>query len=121
MVHRTTGRGVAQAFARREAATNSNGQLFTNGRTIWSYGFHWPLAHWGPDGKLYMNEDRYSVTTSKHRSFVISGLVNTGVHISANLHADGRGWYGIHDLSCSAMKRLVADEAAFLRACGVED
>lgn len=104
---RTTGRGVGQAFARGEPAQNSNGQLYTDGRTVWSYGSHWPLAHWANDGKLYMNADRYSVTTSKHRTFIIGGLVSTGAHISRALYAEGRGWYGITDIPCADMKRLV--------------
>lgn len=34
---------------------------------VYSYGYHWPLfVH--VDGQWYENADRYSVTTSKHRS-----------------------------------------------------
>lgn len=115
MAHRTTGRGVGQAFARREAATNSNGQLFTDGRTIWSYGSHWPLAMWGRDGKLYMNADRYSVTTSKHRSFVINGLTSTGAHITERLYSvgpdGGSRWNPerMVEVSCDTLRDMVAN------------
>jgi len=72
---RTNNRGVASAFARQEAATNSNGQFFSpDGRTLYSYGAHWPLAAW-INGRFHINDARYSVTTSKHRSFAISGVV----------------------------------------------
>ena len=73
-MQRTTGRGVGLAFAEKRSATNSTGQLYTDGRIIYSYGNHWPLAAW-IDGKLHLNDNRYSVTTSKHRSFVIGGLI----------------------------------------------
>lgn len=72
---RTDNRGVAHAFARKNAATNSNGQFYTNGKVLYSYGAHWPLAAW-IDGKLYVNDARYSVTTSKHRSFACAALAS---------------------------------------------
>jgi hypothetical protein len=34
---------------------------------VYSYGTHWPLFVWH-EGTWYENADRYSVTTSKHRS-----------------------------------------------------
>lgn len=34
---------------------------------VYSYGEHWPLFVWH-DGTWYENSERYSVTTSKHRS-----------------------------------------------------
>ncbi len=76
---RTNNRGVAAAFARQEAATNSNNQFFSpDGRVLYSYGAHWPLAVW-KDGKVYVNDVRYSSTTSKHRGFAIGGLIREGV------------------------------------------
>ena len=35
--------------------------------TVWSYGYHWPLWIY-KDGKWYENNDKYSVTTSKHKT-----------------------------------------------------
>lgn len=75
---RTDNRGVAKAFADGRAAINSNGQLFSpDGRIIYSYGAHWPIAAW-VDGKLHVNRDRYGVTTSKHTSYVLGALAITG-------------------------------------------
>lgn len=76
-MQRTNGRGVAQAFADMQDAVNSNGQFYTDGRVIYSYGQHWPIAAW-IKGELHLNDDRYGTTTSKHRSFVIGGLVRVG-------------------------------------------
>lgn len=71
---RTNNRGVAAAFVKRQAAVNSSGQYYTDGETLYSYGIHWPVAAW-VGGRLHINDDRYSTTTSKHRSFAISGVV----------------------------------------------
>jgi hypothetical protein len=36
---------------------------------VFSYGYHWPLfVYDSSDKKWYENSDRYSVSTSKHRS-----------------------------------------------------
>lgn len=54
------------------AFRNHNKQLFGRWETpllyvVYSYGEHWPLFAW--DGfSWFENEDRYSPTTSKHRS-----------------------------------------------------
>jgi hypothetical protein len=56
----------------KKAFTNHNGQLFGRWETpllyaVYSYGDHWPLfIHDGFD--WYENEDKYSPTTSKHRT-----------------------------------------------------
>lgn len=102
---RTDNRGVARAFAERRAATNSNGQFFSpDGNVIYSYGPHWPLAAWVNSG-LHINDDRYSTTTSKHRSFVISALVR-----------ECPGW-----LDKAQHHQVAVEFKRFLKACGVEE
>jgi hypothetical protein len=78
MTTRTTNRNVAAAFAKGQAATSNNKQLFTDGRVIYSYGHHWPIAirH---NGTVYVNEDRYSMTTSKHTGMVRAALAYAGI------------------------------------------
>lgn len=56
----------------KEDFTNHNGQLFGRWETpslyvVYSYGEHWPLFAWD-NGAWYENEDKYSPTTSKHRT-----------------------------------------------------
>lgn len=82
---RTNNRGVAAAFARHQEAVNSNGQFFSTGRVLYSYGSHWPVAVWAEDG-LHLNDARYSPTTSKHRSFAIGGLIREGVNLENVIH-----------------------------------
>ena len=52
--------------------TNNNKQLFGRWETpslyvVYSYGTHWPLFMWD-NGEWWENEDKYSRTTTKHRS-----------------------------------------------------
>lgn len=55
-------------FAQFHTQNNEDG---TNGPDMWyavySYGAHWPLFVWA-NGTWFENEDRHSVTTSKHRT-----------------------------------------------------
>lgn len=91
---RTSNRGVAAAFARQEAAVNSNGQYFSpDGRTLYSYGAHWPLAAWR-NGQLHINDVRYSVTTSKHRSFAIGGMIREGMTSALD---NAKHWDNVQD------------------------
>lgn len=69
---KTSGTRARPYVQNRQAFTNHNGQLFGRWETpllyvVYSYGDHWPLfVHDGFD--WYENEDKYSPTTSKHRS-----------------------------------------------------
>jgi hypothetical protein len=70
---RINGRTCRPYVQARKAFTNSNGQLYAVNHTpmlyvVYSYGDHWPLFVW--DGfDWYENEDRYSNTTTRHRSY----------------------------------------------------
>ena len=48
-------------------ASNTFGRIVGPLYVVYSYGVHWPLFVY-EGGVWYENEDRYSVTTSKHRS-----------------------------------------------------
>jgi hypothetical protein len=69
---KTSGTRARTYVQSRQPFTNHNGQLFGRWETpllyvVYSYGEHWPLFVW--DGfDWYENEDKYSATTSKHRS-----------------------------------------------------
>lgn len=69
---RTTNRNSSDYVRNGVPFTNSNGQLFGRWESpylyaVYSYGPHWPLFVWA-DGEWFENEDRYSPTTSKHRT-----------------------------------------------------
>jgi hypothetical protein len=46
---------------------NTFGEIIGEVYAVFSYGHHWPLFV-NVNGQWYENGDRYSVTTSKHRS-----------------------------------------------------
>lgn len=59
---------------------NSNGSMFFEGNTIYSYGRHYAMAtiHENGQGKLVLvNEHRYSMTTGRQRSDVIDAIRGT--------------------------------------------
>lgn len=72
-----TNEQIARAFALGATeGENGTGSLYIEGPVLYSYGPHWPLAL-RKDGFVYVNADRYSVTTSKHRSALLAALQAT--------------------------------------------
>lgn len=71
---RTTNREARNYVINGVPFTNSNGQLFGRWETpslyvVYSYGEHWPLFIWSERTETwYENEDKYSVTTSRHHT-----------------------------------------------------
>lgn len=62
--------------------TGDHTPLFIDGDTLFSYGRHYPLAKRLPDGSLWVNDQRYSVTTSKHASLVRSLAIRKSIKLS---------------------------------------
>ena len=72
---KTTNRDCRRYVRNCVAFDNSNGQLYAR-RTayglyvVYSYGPHWPLFIYCPETEQWFeNEDKYSMTTSHHRSY----------------------------------------------------
>lgn len=70
-----TGQEVPHIFASRsqDSGRNSNGTLYFNGPTLFSYRDSFPIAHFFGNVVLF-NADSYSVTTSKHQSWARRAL-----------------------------------------------
>jgi hypothetical protein len=47
---------------------NSNNSLFFEGATLYSYGYHYPLAYRTGHKAVTVNNVKWSVTTSRHQS-----------------------------------------------------
>ena len=62
-----TNQEVADAWAMGYSA--KSGTMFTDGETIYSYGYHFPIAK-RVNGYVLFNHTRYSATTSKHQCHV---------------------------------------------------
>jgi hypothetical protein len=93
-------RMVAHVWAQqsqREGRSN-NGQLFFDGPTIFSYGRHFPIARFavGKNGVRYVlfTTRDYSITTSKHKSFVRQSLTSAQpIYYVRDVTADPRGQF----------------------------
>lgn len=79
-----TNQQVADAFAYGKSGNGLH--IYTDGKTIWSYGSHFPMATY-KDGLMFFNQDKYSRTTSRHQSLVkrALGLYNGGALTLGNL------------------------------------
>lgn len=62
---------VAHRFANGIGERCHGNNVFFEGDTIYSYGYHFPMAI-KYNGKLLFNDARYSVSTSKHQAIVLS-------------------------------------------------
>ena len=56
---------------------NSLKSMFIEGDTLYSYGYHFPLAK-RKEGGFWVNPDKYSVTTSKQQGMVRGAIANAG-------------------------------------------
>lgn len=83
---RTTNRQARRYVERRQPFRGSNcfGERVGDGYVVYSYGRHWPLYIWLPDGGWYENSSSYSVSTSRHRS-QLRPLEERGVPVSRHL------------------------------------
>lgn len=84
----------------------NNGNIFFNGDTLYSYGYHFPLAHFINDNTVIINDDSYSMTTSNHQALVrqalrhyraiyldtsmIESVINHGVYDKKSLEAKSK-------------------------------
>lgn len=67
---------IAEAFA-RGATTGKGSNLFIDGKTIYSYGRHFPVATRTARGMLFTSRG-YSRTTAKHKGMVWRAILNAG-------------------------------------------
>lgn len=70
---KTTNQQASNYVRKWEPFTNSNNQLYGEWVTrgcyaVFSYGAHWPLYIWR-NGVWFENEDKYSVTTTRHSTY----------------------------------------------------
>jgi hypothetical protein len=85
---------TAHVWAQQDAETwegrSGDGRIRFDGPTIYSYGSHFPIAHFTNakhDGRtvVLFNSDSYSVSTGKHKSIVRGALSGLG-HYVLDLH-----------------------------------
>ena len=59
---------VAEAFVEGKEAKTKH--MFIDGRNLYSYGYHFPIAVRLEGNIFILNEDGYSVTTARHKSLL---------------------------------------------------
>lgn len=60
---------LAKQFA-NGARKGRGSNLFIDGDTIYSYGYHFPVARRNNDGTFWFNPEKRSQSTSRHQSLV---------------------------------------------------
>ena len=89
---------LAKSFVNNHAMKGKGSRMFIDGDTIYSYGYHFPIAL-RRNGVMYVNEDSYSSSTSKHTSYVRSAI--------------GSSWTVV-EIPTSALKALIGGEPAIV-------
>lgn len=86
-----TNRQTIDLIARQQIFKTGNKTIFSdlvNGAyVVYSYGRHFPMAVF-KNGNWYVNEDKYSRTTTAHQSYVRQAIARTGYKTQ-----DGFNWY----------------------------
>lgn len=62
------------AHQRQPHGRNKNSSIYFEGPTIYSYGYHFPMATIMPDDYVLINNNPYSPTTVKHQASVRSSV-----------------------------------------------
>lgn len=65
-------RQAAHVWAQQNqpSGRSNNGNMFFEGRTIYSYGYHFPMASFVTGDTVFINSDRYSSSTGKQQGYV---------------------------------------------------
>ena len=76
---RITNNEIPRHVAQLEPFSNRHDSVFANDDAakyvVYSYGDHFPMAMFDKDvGKWIVNEDKFSITTSRHQSLVRQGI-----------------------------------------------
>lgn len=86
---------VAHVWAqgRQESGRNSARSVFFEGAKLFSYGSHFLTGYLLPDGAAFLNEGRYSVSTSRHQSDARHAVRGARYFVPACLMNDGGRGY----------------------------
>lgn len=89
----TKNRELAEAYAEGNEEAKLK-HFFIEGKAIYSYGYHFPIAFKIGDYTVLFNKDGYSMTTSRHKNLVRRALIN----------------YTIIELSTEKLKEAIQEE-----------
>ena len=85
---------VAHAWANKTGKHTTGHNMFYSGDTIYSYGYHFPIAKHRilPQGTeiVFMTTKGYSISTSKHLGIVHGSITHLNTMLVANVGADSK-------------------------------
>lgn len=90
---------------------SNNSNLYFEGRTIYSYGRHFPIASYITDDIILLNSDRYSSSTGKHQSYVRRAISDDKKRYQFNTNV----------MQCAAMWDMASDENGLLIATVIRE
>ena len=70
-------KSVINAFICGQSAKSSNGNLHSNGDKLYSY--YTVIAERLANGTIVLNRTKYSVSTSKIQTWLLSSVINSGL------------------------------------------
>jgi hypothetical protein len=113
------GREVAHVWNSQTQAEgrNNNDQLYFTGRRMYSYGSHYLAGFIMPDGAVILNASSYSITTSKHMSYISSAVSNRRRYYAPRLTDLD---YALRDLAEGNGRRQRATVRDYLKANAAE-
>lgn len=76
-----TNKQVAERFAAIYSTGKSN-NMFIDGLTIYSYGYHFPIAKRISSNEFFFTNASYSQATSRHKNLVMNALKEIGAKIT---------------------------------------
>lgn len=98
---------VAHYWANRIQSEGQCGNVFFEGDTIYSYGYHFPVARFVNDTTVLFTTDNYSMTTSGHKSMIRAAIpYNVTVIEVDNMRARSKSE---HLENILAMKKAMAE------------
>jgi hypothetical protein len=65
---------LAEDFVNQDLQKKEGNNMFIEGNVIYSYGYHFPIAIKLKDRTILFNQDGYSVSTSRHKTYVKNAL-----------------------------------------------
>jgi hypothetical protein len=95
---------VAEDFAKGYSKTKT-ANMFIEGRTVYSYGLHFPIAMRLTDNIVLFNSDKYSKSTSRHQNLVERAVCGQGFEIR---EVDTKSLQEAIDQNISTFKQFVA-------------
>jgi hypothetical protein len=72
---------LVAVFAEQQKPKGRAGNVYFDGRVLYSYGAHFPMAYIR-GGRAFLNVQKYSVSTSRQQGYTHAALAHAGYEIT---------------------------------------